>query len=196
MPAMLRICVFLASVAAISLVAFLYSRKLQSDPATRDFSDDPVLTELRTNNPHLVAEDGGNRSILYWVQERSTGRGVELPKDEATGARIRFTDCDLERIPASLLYPSRTNIICFEVRNEKHVLAAYYFETKDRLARLVDFFEQNVEPDNRISSSPRTIRVQRERRKSFTHEFIVSYLLQDERGFVGYREEKNPIGQQ
>jgi hypothetical protein len=193
----MRTILLIAASVAIFVGAFLYSRRLQRDPLAKDFFDDPgPLAELRTNNPHLVVEAEDSHRLIYWVKEPSTGRSVPFPMDEAPGARIHFVDCDLSRIPTNVLYPNRTAITCLEVRNEKHFLAAYYFETKDRLRDVVDFFERNVDPDSRIPLGLRDRTAERHRRKKFTHELIVSYMLEEGRGFIGYKEEKNPVSQQ
>jgi hypothetical protein len=192
-PAIFRIFIFVAVSAAMFVGAFLYSRKLQRDPDAQDYFDEPVpLAELRTNNPKLTVEAEDSRRALYWVKESSTGHRVPFPMDEAPGARLRFVDCDLKQVPTNVLYPNRTAITCLEVRNDKHFLSAYYFETKDEVRPIVDFFELNVDADSRIPLFHRDHSAQRERRRKFTHEFIVSYMLEPGWGFIGYREEKNP----
>jgi hypothetical protein len=182
-----RIGLMIAASAAIMIVAFILSQTRRVD---RPPDEDPLLAELRANNSDLDVNDEDAQMPAYWIKDPGSSRSIPLPKDEAPGAKIRFVDCDRQQIPANLLYPNRTKMACAEVRNPKHVLASYYFETKDRLAPMVDFFELNVDPDSRLTAS-RTVVSQRTRRKPFTKELIVFYMLKAGRGFVGYPETKN-----
>ena len=61
------------------------------------------------------------------------------------------------------------------------------------LEHLLAFYELNVTPEYRLGlyKNRKETLVTRTRRKEFTHEFIVSYMLWSGGGFVGYREEKS-----
>ena len=151
----------------------------------------PIRRSYRTATPGLTIDEGsGHGRPFVRVKELSTGRTATVPRGELPGATIRFVDCDPAAIGPALLYPTRTELRCLEIRNDKHVLSAYVYATRDPLARQIDFFERNVEPSRRepLGGTRRTDVVERTRRKPFTHEFILMYQLDDDGGFVGYRE--------
>jgi hypothetical protein len=192
----IQIAVFVVAVAVMAGGSYFYSRGQVSDVDEPDAEPDfpTILRATQAANPTLSFEPGRSRSPeFFWVKEHATGREAQVPIGELQGAKIRFVDCDLGSIAPSLLYPNRTDITCFDLRNDKHAMSAYFFRSKDDFEQLLTFFELNVAPEYRLGQWKGVRKdqlVTRTRRKESTHEFIVSYMLWSGGGFVGYREEK------
>ena len=171
---------------------YVYSRRMVAEPDEQAEADPAgpveILRAARAANPGLGIERDANRRPYLWVRESATGREVQMPTAELAGAKIRFVDCDLGRIPKNLLYPNRTDITCLEVRNDRHRLSAYHFRSADGWRPMQAFFELTVAPEFRLGAAPRNYMAERALKKPFSHEFIVSYLLWDGWGFVGYEE--------
>ncbi len=191
----IQIAIFVGVVAAMAGGSYRYMHRLTGDFDEPDGEPDfpTVVAATRAANPTLTFEPGSERSpAFFWVRERASGRQVQVPSGELQGAKIRFVDCALGDIVPSLLYPNRTETICFELRNDKHAMSAYFFRSNDDLEHLLTFYELNVTPEYRIGlyKNRKEQLVTRTRKKEFTKEFIVSYMLWSGGGFVGWREEK------
>jgi hypothetical protein len=190
-----QIAVFAIALVVMVAGSYLHMRKQTSDIDEPDAAPDfpTILNATRAANPGLSFEPASVRSPeFFWVKELSTGREARVPNEELEGAKIRLVDCDLGGIAPALLYPNRTAISCLELSNARHVLQAYDFRTGDALAAQIAFFELNVTPQYRIGlgSGRHLAIVKRNWRRELTHEFIVSFMLGSEGGFVGYREDK------
>jgi hypothetical protein len=191
----IQIAIFVLAVGVMAGWSYLHMRGPSADADEPDSEPDfPMLVAAtRAANPGLSIEPGSTRSPEFFsVKELATGRQAQVPSGELAGATIRFVDCDLGNVAAGLLYPSRTETTCLELRNDKHAISAYAFRSNDDLEHLLTFYELNVAPEYRLGLYPgrKEKLVTRTRRKEFTHEFIVSYMLWSGGGFVGYREEK------
>jgi hypothetical protein len=195
----IQIAVFVVAVAIMVGWSYMRMRNQTSDADEPGSEPDfpTIVAATRAANPGLSFEPGSDRSPEYFrIKELATGREAKVPSEELQGAKIRLVDCDLGNIPATLLYPNRSEITCLELRNDKHVLSAYSFATKDDLAAQITFFELNVTPQYRLGAPTGRGRsvVKRNWRKEFTHEFIVTFMLGSSGGFVGYKEDKTPAG--
>lgn len=192
---LIQIAVFVGVVAVMAGGSYRYMHRLTGDVDEPDGEPDfpTIVAATRAANPTLTFEPGSNRSpAFFWVTERASGRKAQVPSDELQGAKIRFVDCALGDIAPGLVYPNRTETTCLELRNDKHAMSAYFFRSNDDLEHLVPFFELNVAPEYRVGlyKNRKEQLVTRTRRKEFTHEFIVSYMLWSGGGFVGWREAK------
>jgi hypothetical protein len=193
----IQVAVFVVAVAVIVGWSYLTMRKQSSGGVDEDADGEPdfptVVAAARAANPTLSFEPGSTRSPEFFVvRERASGRQAQLPSGELAGAKIRFVECDLGSVAPGLVYPNRSETTCLELRNDRHAMSAYAFASPDDLERLLAFFELNVAPEYRLGlyKNRKETLVTRTRRKAFTHEFIVSYMLWSGGGFVGYREEK------
>ena len=167
----IQVAVFVVAVAVIVGGSYLYMRKQSAASVEEEADSEPdfptIVAAAKAANPTLSFEPGRARSPEFFVvKERASGRQAQVPSGELAGAKIRFVDCDLTNVAPGLVYPNRTETTCLELRNDtpEYRLGLY----KGRKEKLVT----------------------RTRRKEFTHEFIVSYMLWTGGGFVGYREEK------
>ena len=192
-----ELLVFVVAASAIFIGAFVYSHRSGDDDEPAVLPELTVdLNALNANNPHINAEKMAKGRSAYLVTEKSSGRAVRLPTREAPGAKIRFVDCDLKQIPRHLLYAVRKTLVCVEVRNDKHLLAAYYFENDDKITDMVNFFEQNVEPDRRVRAGYRGQYEEEQVRRTYPgNVFMFSYRIENGAGFVGYDEIKNSAKQ-
>jgi hypothetical protein len=191
----LQLAVFAAVPVAMLVGAIAYVRWMKQDPAMREAMTDRLLARLQAANPTLAVTTEFKNLPIYWIEERSTGRKVALPKSEAPGATIRFEECRPSRIAKEQLYPNRSEMVCLVVDNDEHRLDAYYFRTKDRLRDVVGFYNEALEPNRRFTPSRSNTEERHETRKRAdgARELIYSYLLHQDYdlwGFVGYREER------
>lgn len=191
----IQIAVFVGVVAVMAGGSYRYMHRLTGGDDEPDGEPDfaSLVAATRASNPALTFEAGSPRSpAFFWVKERASGRQAQVPSGELQGAKIRFVDCALGDIAPSLLYPNRTETTCFELRNDKHAMSAYFFRSNDDLEHLLGFYELNVAPEYRIglNKNRKEQLVTRTRKKEFTKEFIVSYMLWSGGDFVGWREEK------
>jgi len=193
----IQVAVFVLAVAVIVGGSYLYMRKQSAASVEEEAGSEPdfptIVAAARAANPTLSFEPGRARSPEFFVvKERASGRQAQVPSGELAGVKIRFVDCELGGVAPGLVYPNRTETTCLELRNEKHAMSAYAFTSNDDLERLLAFYELNVTPEYRLGlyKGRKETLVTRTRRKEFTHEFIVSYMLWTGGGFVGYREEK------
>lgn len=194
----IQIAVFVAAVGIMVGWSYMHMRNQAGDGDEPGSEPDfpTILAATRAANPGLSFEPASDRSPAYFRVKDAAGREAKVPSEELQGAKIRFVDCDLASIPATLLYPNRSEIACLELRNDKHALQAYSFATRDDLGAQVAFFELNVTPQYRIGlgSGRRLSVVKHDWRREFTHEFIVTLMLGSGGGFVGYKEDKTPAG--
>lgn len=181
------VLVFFAALVALAL--WLQARYAANDELTPFEAD---RRALERDNPQLRVEPLEKWRHAYRVSERTGGRYVLLPRREVPGARLRFVDCDLSRIPPNVLVPRRTLTVCVELQNDRHALSAYYFENDARTAELIDFFENQVEPDRRFRSGGRGQYEEEHEHWAAPGQFLFSYRVEAGRGFVGYRMVKNP----
>ena len=194
---LIQTAVFVLAVAVMAGGSYVYMRKQSSAGVEEDADSEPdfptIVATAKAANPALSFEPGSDRSPAFFrVKERATGRQAQVPSGELAGAKIRFVDCDLGSVAPGLVYPNRIDTTCLELRNDKHAMSAYAFTSNDDLEHLLAFYELNVTPEYRLGlyKSRKETLVTRTRRKEFTHEFIVSYMLRTGGGFVGYSEAK------
>ena len=181
------VLIFFAALAALAL--WLQERNAANTELTPFEAD---RRALERDNPHLRVEPLQKWRSAHLVTERASGRHIHLPKREVPGARIRFVDCDYSRIPANVLVPRRTLTVCVELNNDRHFLAAYYFENDAQTAELIDFFENQVEADRRFRSGGRGQYEEEHEHWAAPGQFMFSYRVEAGSGFVGYRLVKNP----
>ncbi len=193
----IQVAAFVVAVGVMIGGSYLYMRKQSSASVEEDADSEPdfptIVAAARAANPGLSFEPGSTRSPAFFrVKERASGRQAQVPSGELAGAKIRFVDCDLGSVAPGLLYPNRSETTCLELRNDQHAMSVYAFTSKDDLEHLLAFYELNVTPEYRLGLYQRRKEqlVTRTRRKEFTHEFIVSYMLWSGGGFVGYSEAK------
>jgi hypothetical protein len=183
--------VFPVFISLLLLGVYIYGRILNIDPTDPAHTGDPLLKQFQLANPQLGIEDEFSRLPVYWIREPGSSRKILFPRSEADGAKVRLTACDLTRIPARLLYPNYTEITCLELDNDAHKLSVFYFRTKDRIKKVVDFYEAPLDPSRHFGSHRDTYSERREEDNS--RAFLFSYFLYeavDTKGFVGYREER------
>src|SRR4051812_42428023 len=108
-------------------------------PGTASDIGDPTLEHLARANPALEVkrrlDDSANRVPTYWVQEKSSGTEVLMPRSLADdgNATIAFTSCAAAPIPPRLLPPNASTPICMLISDTSHKLNAFYFSTKGRV---------------------------------------------------------------
>jgi hypothetical protein len=121
-------------------------------PGTASDTGDPVLDHLARANPALEVskrpDDSFNRVPTFWVQEKSSGQEVLMPRSLADdgNAIIAFTSCAAAPIPPRLVPPKASAPICILISGSGHKLNAFYFSTKGRVSDMVEFYDG---PNNR-----------------------------------------------
>jgi hypothetical protein len=189
--------VVLGATVAFAVGLFVYARMKRVSVADWAQSHDPVLSKLLSLNPGIEIEDEFEPVPIYWITNPPSGGKILVPKSEVENARIAFHDCDLQSIPAPLLYPHRTETACLEIRNDEHTLQAFCFRTRNSLQDVVTFYNALLEPSRRFGlgrgvNSWEERREER-RRDDGSREFFFSYLLHqkgDLMAFVGYKEQR------
>ena len=183
-----QIYVFLAVV--VAMIGYFLNDARKYSGAEVELPETEInLTALTRNNPHLVVEDLNHKWYWYQITDRASGRTVRFPKREATEARVRFVECDPAAIAPHSLYPDRIKMVCVEIRNLKHSLASYYFETQADLPAMLDYFQQDLEPGMRFTKGRGDYTMEHRVAKvggGFQH----AYLLENGWGFISYSEEK------
>ena len=143
---LIQIGVFVLAVAVMIGGSYLLMRKQSSAGVEEDVDSEPdfptLVAATRAANPGLSLEPGSARSPeFFWVKERASGRQAQVPSGELAGAKIRFVDCDLGSVAPGLMYPNRTETTCLELRNDKHAMSVYAFNSNDDLEHLLAFYE-------------------------------------------------------
>jgi hypothetical protein len=190
----LLILVFPVAVLIAMAGVFIYSKLNPVTVAEWANENDPVLAKLLALNPGMKAVPTDGDLPFYWIRSPVTANKVMIPWSEAQNAKVEISQCDLSAIPASYLYPRRTETECVEIDNDKHTLHALYFRTPDDERKVVDFYNLMLEPDSRIALGriPEGWK-EAERREDRTHKLIFSSFLfrrADMTALVGYQEEK------
>jgi hypothetical protein len=122
-------------------------------PGTASDTGDPTLEQLARTNPALEVtrrlEDSANRVPTYWVQEKSSGHEVLMPRSLADegNATIAFTSCAAAPIPPRLLPSNASTPICMLISDSSHKLNAFYFSAKGRVSDMVDFYDGAKRPN-------------------------------------------------
>jgi hypothetical protein len=142
--------------------------------------DDPVLTQVRALNPNLRIEkrlrEDFNRIPLYWVIEPKNGRSVILPRSMAEeNAVVEFLPCVPRAIPPRLRYPHATKPVCLRITNDVYRREAVYFETSDRMRKLIIFYDGSVNEGNRLRMFEENWR--EGRRPDGSRGFLYSYAI-------------------
>ncbi len=189
---------FPIAVALIFLGLFVYSKVRPVTVAEWAENNDPVLAKMLARSPGIRGVPTDSDLPFYWVRNLENGGSkVMIPQSEAEDAKVQLGECGSSKIPASDLYPHRTETACVEIENSKHFLHALYFRTKDGPNDVLDFYNQLIaEPGSRqlLRKSPGGL-LQNEAREKNTHKLLFSYLLYrqaDLAAFIGYREEPLP----
>jgi hypothetical protein len=190
----LYVLAFPVAVVVTMLGVFIYSKINPVSVSEWANENDPVLAKLLELNPGMRAVPTDGDLPFYWIRSPVTANKVMIPWSEAKNAKVEISECDLSAIPASHLYPHRTETECVAIDNDKHILHALYFRTRDDERAVVDFYNLMLEPDSRIllGRIPEGWRAD-ERREDRTHKLIFSCFLfrrADMTALVGYQEER------
>ena len=143
---MILLGLFGVAILVVVLVVALQSRSGGDGSTETVEHDDPVLKQLRADNPHLDVvkrlKDDFDRVPVYWAKEKSSGKLAMIPRSLAEGgASIAFATCDPAQIPARLRMTGGSEPVCVRIINDGVTLSAFYYTVPTRMVEMVNHYD-------------------------------------------------------